>query len=228
MQVLLLGAYSSYQQAESQEQANKKANEQWETYKPLYDKSVSETLDVYDKRPGYQDPTAQHLRSVEGVRDAAGRTATTGQRIGTGLDKAFDFYSGNLEGGNPELLQAQLRDQQRQLTEQTLPNLNKQFARAGASESGRRMVAEDVAERGFLDRAADQSAINRDIAAKGLADLGKQGVTLDTAAAGKGLSVDEYLRDLALGEEQYDTAGLNILKGGRSRYFSKSSISIKP
>lgn len=77
------------------------------------------------------DPTQHNI-------DAAGKYADNG------------FLNGQIN--------AALRDPTRQLTEQTLPGINRGAAGTGNLNSSRTGVAEGIAQRGYADRAADVSA----------------------------------------------------------------------
>lgn len=61
-------------------------------------------------------------------------------------------------GTSQPLIDAAMRDERRQLNEQTLPGINRQASGQGNMNSSRAGIAEAVANRGYQDRYADTSA----------------------------------------------------------------------
>lgn len=97
---------------------------------------------------------------------------TAGGNFGANAQNIFDQYNGidptqsildnaNLYAANPYvdgLIDASSRDVVRNLTESTLPTLNRQFAGTGNTNSTRAGVESAIAQRGAADRLADLSS----------------------------------------------------------------------
>lgn len=95
-----------------------------------------------------------------------------GSNYGSNAQSIFDQYNGidptqsildnaNLYAANPYvdgLIDASSRDVVRNLTENTLPTLNRQFAGTGNTNSTRAGVESAIAQRGAADRLADMSS----------------------------------------------------------------------
>ena len=73
---------------------------------------------------------------------------------GNAVQNAIDYATANRGG----LVDAALRDSTRQLTEQTLPGINRAASATGNTNSSRAGIADALATRGYQDRAADVSA----------------------------------------------------------------------
>jgi len=73
---------------------------------------------------------------------------------GNAMQNAIDYATANRGG----LVDAALRDSTRQLTEQTLPGINRAASATGNTNSSRAGIADALATRGYQDRAADVSA----------------------------------------------------------------------
>jgi hypothetical protein len=77
------------------------------------------------------------------------------QAMGGGaLNNAIDYATNNRQ----PLVDAALRDSTRQLTEQTLPGINRAASATGNTNSSRAGIADALATRGYQDRAADVSS----------------------------------------------------------------------
>lgn len=117
------------------------------------------------------DPMQQQaIRVMRGAGTAAGTDATNFMGLGRGfagnygdiynrasqdmLGNAINYASGNTE----PLLRSAMRDPYRQLTEQTLPGIDRAAMASGNTNSSRAGIAEAVAERAFDDRSADTAA----------------------------------------------------------------------
>ena len=73
---------------------------------------------------------------------------------GSAMQNAIDYANSN----SGSLVDAALRDSTRQLTEQTLPGINRAASATGNTNSSRAGIADALATRGYQDRAADVSA----------------------------------------------------------------------
>ena len=73
---------------------------------------------------------------------------------GNAMQNAIDYATAN----RGDLVDAALRDSTRQLTEQTLPGINRAASATGNTNSSRAGIADALATRGYQDRAADVSA----------------------------------------------------------------------
>jgi len=73
---------------------------------------------------------------------------------GQALNNAIDYATANRGG----LVDAALRDSTRQLTEQTLPGINRAASASGNTNSSRAGIADALAMRSYQDRAADVSS----------------------------------------------------------------------
>jgi len=73
---------------------------------------------------------------------------------GNAMQNAIDYATSN----RGALVDAALRDSTRQLTEQTLPGINRAASATGNTNSSRAGIADALATRGYQDRAADVSA----------------------------------------------------------------------
>ena len=73
---------------------------------------------------------------------------------GNALDNAVNYATANRGG----LVDAALRDSTRQLTEQTLPGINRAASATGNTNSSRAGIADALAMRSYRDRAADVSS----------------------------------------------------------------------
>lgn len=73
---------------------------------------------------------------------------------GNAMDNAINYATSN----RGDLVEAALRDSTRQLTEQTLPGINRAASATGNTNSSRAGIADALATRAYGDRAADVSA----------------------------------------------------------------------
>ncbi len=117
------------------------------------------------------DPMQQQaIRLMQGAGTAAGGDATNFMSIGRGfannygdiynraqqdmLGNALSYASANTE----PLLANAMRDPYRQLTEQTLPNIDRTASASMNTNSSRAGIADAIAQRAFDDRSADAAA----------------------------------------------------------------------
>ena len=207
----------------------------WDVVSGQMPQFYSGIWDVY--RGGAPMPLTpeERVAPLDPAQLAAFESATQYGSTGPGADIS-EFATGQLGAGLPmeevagyvdnELLQGQidaaLRDPYRQFTEQTLPGID-----FGASTTGgfgtRADLAEDVATRGYLDRAADISAQMRgDAYSRALStalgtrgqdlqfaptayDIGAENIALQEAGGAGRQEYEQMLRNAALRNWELET-----------------------
>ena len=116
------------------------------------------------------DPTQEEaIRMMQNTGATAGADASNFMNVGRGFANNYqDLFNRasqdmlgnaiNYASTNTEPLLAAMRDPFRQLTEQTLPTIDRNAMATGNTNSSRAGVAEALANRAFADRSADVGA----------------------------------------------------------------------
>lgn len=181
--------------------------------------------DIY----GQQQGVASNQGNIAGqIQGSAGNfNSLANQQSGltdrfTGLaDQAQNTdYLGNAnayaQANSQPLVDAALRDERRNLQENTLTGIDMAASGSGNMNSSRAGIAEAVANRAFDDRAADvRSQINSDLRQDSLAQQNAQFAQANTALGNAGTSI--------AGTGSQFGAGVNALTGASNVYGSQGS-----
>ena len=203
-------AYGANKAAKEQAKANRLNRESYEMYKPYVEGSLSDAQGYLDNVLNQGAYTGQTLAGVNpfqtlgnqfiggagaGLGAGALNLAQSGMGFGQNyqdlfnaagedrLANAIDYATAN----SAPLVQSAMRNEYRNLTENTLPEMNRAASGSGNVNSSRAGVAEALANRAFDDRTADvtsninQQLINQSLGAQ------RQGFA-DQMAANRGLS----------------------------------------
>ena len=203
-------AYGASKARKEQDKANRLNRESYEMYKPYVKDSLSDAkgyLDDVMNTGAYMGQTYANANpfSVVGNNFMGGAGAGLGanalnlaqsnmnfgqnyqdlynQAGEDRMNNAMD-YATNM---SPALVQSAMRDQYRNLTENTLPQMNRMASGSGNVNSSRAGVAEALANRAFDDRTADVTAdINSQLINQSLGQQDRQ--FRDQMAANRGIS----------------------------------------
>ena len=203
-------AYGANKAAKEQSKANRLNRETYEMYKPYVQGSLSDAQSYLDSVIGQGAYTGQTLAGTNpfqtlgnqfiggagaGLGAGALNLAQSGMGFGQNyqdlynqagedrLQTAMDFATNN----SAPLVQSAMRNEYRNLTENTLPQMNRAASGSGNINSSRAGVAEALANRAFDDRSADVTAnINQQLMNQSLDAQNRQ--FADQMAANRGLS----------------------------------------
>ena len=203
-------AYGANKAAKEQAKANRLNRESYEMYKPYVQGSLRDAQSYLNDVLNQGAYTGQTLAGVNpfqtlgnqfiggagaGLGAGALNLAQSGMGFGQNyqdlfnaagedrLANAIDYATAN----SAPLVQSAMRDEYRNLTENTLPAMNQAASGSGNINSSKSAVAETLAKNRFLDRQADVSAnINQQLINQSLGAQ-RQGFA-DQMAANRGLS----------------------------------------